>query len=319
MTDCAELRPLVEKLHDLETTAAEKLAAEAHLEKCPGCRSHVAFLETLSEESRSMTYTEPPESYWEHLPRKVLNRIDSESSRPGFFDLLLSPPVLRWGGLGAALVVIGAVGLSIVREEPKALVPPPASAPVAATPPPPAFESPAPEEPVAVQAVPERQARLREAPPEPPPMARDETAESEPPPDSEQAELALDSAAPAESAAGFSSIEETAESVEKARRERSAALRANRAPAGESPTSLARGDAENCEAIRRAADTVREAPGSADIRYRLALCSLQKHEREATEELEALAVKDAEAFLALETEGTRADEIRALLRRIKPD
>ena len=148
-------------------------------------------------------------------------------------------------------------------------------------------------------------------------MARDETAESEPGRDSEVAEFAVDSAAPAEPVPGPSSIDERVEPAEKAQRERALALRTNRAAGAE--LVLSRGAVADCDVLRREAGVAPAGPESADARYRLAVCSLLRHEGEATEELEALAVKDAEAFLALESEGTRADQVRTLLRRIKPD
>ncbi len=84
-----------------------------------------------------MTFPKPPESYWEHLPRKVLERIDSEERRPsGFFGSLFAPSLLRWAALGATLVLIAAVGVSVLREDWKpepaaaALAPPPAVLPL---------------------------------------------------------------------------------------------------------------------------------------------------------------------------------------------
>ncbi len=158
VTDCAEIRLLVEKLADVEATAAEKLAAEAHLERCPSCRSHVEFLASLSAESRSLRFPEPPESYWEHLPRRVLARIDSEDRRPsGIWKILLAPSVLRFSALGATLVLVTALGLSVLRERPVAPAPAaPAPAPAAPAREP---EAPAPAEPI-----------------DSPPMARDEAA-----------------------------------------------------------------------------------------------------------------------------------------------
>jgi hypothetical protein len=151
-------------------------------------------------------------------------------------------------------------------------------------------------------------------------MARDETAEIETVPESEVAEFAVDSAAPAEPVPASPSIDERVEPAEEAERERALALRANRADSAPKAMMLGRSEAvDDCEAIRRDADNAPEGRERADARYGLALCSLGKHERESTEELERLAVKDAEGFLALETEGPRAEQIRALLRRIKPD
>jgi hypothetical protein len=324
LTDCAELRPLVEKLHDFEATAAEKLAAESHLDECPGCRGHLEFLKTVSEESRSMKVHEPPESYWDHLPGRILGRIDSEGRRPsGFLSLLLAPPVLRWAGLGATLVLVAAVGVSLLREEPGASGPP-ASVALRDSSSPAIEETPVPQEPdTPAAAPPEAQARSNEAAEAPPPMARDETAEIEPPPAPEEP------AAP-ESFVVLSQSEDEAQAAKttesepesEPKFERSsevATLTANRARAAAAPDRLARVAIENCEAIRREADSLGETREGVDAKYRLALCSLNGHEQVGTEQLQTQAVEDAEAFLELEPEGTRADEVRALLRRIKPN
>lgn len=319
MTGCAELLALVEKLSDLETTAAETLAAKAHLEKCPSCRSHVEFLASLAKESRSMPFPEPPESYWEHLPRKVLDRIDSESGRPSdFFRALLAPSILRWGALGATLLLVTTVGVSVLRNDTREDTRKPERAPVA--PAAPVVEAP--------------QAQVAAEPIVSPPMARDEAVAAPSPvlddneleslPKAEERErLSADSSAPAPSApadavvtlrsnedAGTSLRSENVQVLESANRARPMAA----APAARSQVVL-----EDCEALRRTVASLGEGPGSEDARLQLALCSLESHEREATEELRTRAIEDAEAFLARESEGVQAEEVRKKLRRIKPD
>jgi hypothetical protein len=314
VTDCAEILALVEKVSDFEATEAEKLAAIAHLEKCPSCRSHAEFLAFLTEESRSMPFPEPPESYWEHLPRKVLDRIDSESRRPsGFFHILLAPSMLRWGALGATLLVVTTVGVSVLREDTRTpvLAPVPPVAPV-------------------VEA-PQAQAQVAAEPIVSPPMARDEavpaslekTQLESLPKAEERARLSADSsvstpAAPAEAVGTLDSNEDVGTSL---RRENVQVLEsANRArPRAAAPAGLSRVVLEDCEALRREVDSLGDGPGSGDARFQLALCSLESHQREATEELRTRAIEDAEAFLAGESEGARAEEVRKKLRRIKPD
>jgi hypothetical protein len=333
LTDCAELRPLVEKLHDFEATPAEKLAAEAHLEECPGCRSHLEFLLNVAEQSRSMTYHEPPESYWDHLPGRILERIDSEGRRPpGFLSLLLAPPVLRWAGLGATLVLVAAVGVSLFREEPGASAPPPASASLRDPAPLAIEERTVPEEPdTPSPAAPPAQARSNEVAEAPPPMARDEKAEkpdSEPEAaeesaearESEEAGLAFDAASVPESAVVLSKSENEAQSaskIESERRAEVATLAANRARGAAAPDRLARVAIESCEALRRKAASLGATREGADARYHLAICSLLRHEQDGTDPLEVLAVEDAEAFLELEPQGARAEEIRERVRRMR--
>ena len=309
MTGCAELLALVEKLSDFEATEAEKLAARAHLEKCPSCRSHAEFLASLTEESRSMTFPEPPESYWEHLPRKVLDRIDAESRRPGFFRVLIAPSILRWGALGATLLLVTMAGVSVLREDTRELAPVAPEAPVAEAP----------------------QAQVAAEPFVSPPMARDEAvpapredAQLESLPKAEERErLSADSsvstpAAPAEAVVTLQSNEDAGTSFQ---RENVQVLEsASRArPKAAAPAGLSRVVLEDCEALRREVASLADGPGSEDARFQLALCSLESHKRDPTEKQRTRAIEDAEAFLAGESEGVRADEVREKLRRIKPD
>jgi hypothetical protein len=310
VTDCAEILALVEKVSDFEATDAEKLAARAHLEKCPSCRSHAEVLASLTEESRSMPFPEPPESYWEHLPRKVLDRIDAERRRPGFFRVLLAPSILRWGALGATLLLVTTVGVSVLREDTRT----PVLAPVLPVAP--------------VVEVPQAQAQVAEEPIVSPPMARDEAVPAsleetqlESLPKSEERErLSADSsvstpAAPAEAVVTIHSNEAVGTSLQ---RENVQILESAR-PRAAAPAGLSRVVLEDCEALRREVASLGDGPGSEDARFQLALCSLESHQREATEELRTRAIEDAEAFLAGESEGVRAEEVRKKLRRIKPD
>jgi hypothetical protein len=257
-----------------------------------------------------MPFPEPPESYWEHLPRKVLDRIDAERRRPGFFRVLLAPSILRWGALGATLLLVTTVGVSVLREDTRT----PVLAPVLPVAP--------------VVEVPQAQAQVAEEPIVSPPMARDEAVPAsleetqlESLPKSEERErLSADSsvstpAAPAEAVVTIHSNEAVGTSLQ---RENVQILESAR-PRAAAPAGLSRVVLEDCEALRREVASLGDGPGSEDARFQLALCSLESHQREATEELRTRAIEDAEAFLAGESEGVRAEEVRKKLRRIKPD
>jgi hypothetical protein len=185
--DCAEFLTLVEKLSDGEATAREKLEVEAHLAKCPGCRSHAEFLASLAKEARSMSFPEPPPSYWEHLPRRVLDRIDSGGPRP-FWSALVAPAMLRWFALGALFLVVVTVSVAVLRG-----LLAPAAPPV-------------------VVEVPDTVAPAAAEPEAPPPMARDEAARS-------RYRTCLP-AAPAEMASAFESDAGVADSSERRARSR---------------------------------------------------------------------------------------------------
>jgi hypothetical protein len=309
LTDCAEARDLVEKLSDGEVTAAERRTAEAHLEKCPSCRGHFEFLVSLSREARAMSLAEPPESYWEHLPRRVLDRIDSGRRRPsGIGAILLGPSMLRFLPLGATLLVVTAVSLFVLRERSR-------------------MEEPRPAIPAAASEAPEAEAELPAEPASPPPMARDEAAprrsklepESVSSEDEATAREAPPPAARSESANAVVENEVTEARDPALGKENVQGLEsANRPRAAPAPATLSRIVApESCEALRRTVASLGDGPGGNDARYDLATCSLERQERERTEELRKLALEDAEAFLGRESDGARAEEIREKLRRIE--
>ena len=116
---CEDFLPLVEKLADGEVTSAEKREAEAHLKACEDCREHFRFLKALPNAARQASPSEPPEIYWEALPRKIMARIArmEEREKPaagGWFFGLLSPSGLRWAGAVAAALVAAVVGLQVL-------------------------------------------------------------------------------------------------------------------------------------------------------------------------------------------------------------
>ena len=116
---CEDFLPLVEKLADGEVTSAEEREAEAHLKACEDCREHFRFLKALPNAARQASPSEPPEIYWEALPRKIMARIArmEEREKPaagGWFFGLLSPSGLRWAGALAAALVAAVVGLQVL-------------------------------------------------------------------------------------------------------------------------------------------------------------------------------------------------------------
>lgn len=138
--DCTKATVLVEKMFDGEASRDERREAEGHLETCASCRAHLEFLSFISERARDSVFPEPPESYWEYLPRRVLTRI-AEEPVPGFrrfFPRLFVSGGLRWAApsvaLLASLALVVAVGLRFARQSPwsgspKATEEPRASAP----------------------------------------------------------------------------------------------------------------------------------------------------------------------------------------------
>ncbi len=114
---CDDFLPLIEKLVDGEAAAAERQQAEAHLESCTSCQSHFRFLKALPEAARQASLPDPPDMYWEVLPRKIMSRIEKEGAtrRRGWFSQMLAPSRLRWGGALAAALVAAVLGLRVLE------------------------------------------------------------------------------------------------------------------------------------------------------------------------------------------------------------
>jgi len=114
---CDDFLPLIEKLVDGEASAAERRQAETHLESCTPCQSHFRFLKALPEAARQASLPDPPDMYWEVLPRKIMSRIEKEGAtrRWGWFSQMLAPSRLRWGGALAAALVAAVIGLRVLQ------------------------------------------------------------------------------------------------------------------------------------------------------------------------------------------------------------
>jgi hypothetical protein len=357
MDGCKAALPLVEKLADGEATATEARDAEAHLALCPGCREHLDALTAFSRVSRESGLPEPPESYWEHLPRRIVERIDSERlARRSFWRRLLAPGMLRVQAVVVTCVLLAAVGLTVFRSElrnadaPPAAAPPARQAPAPAATPEPAApsvselpeqpEQPEQEEEKLTAEEPTDLRALGYVQAEPPPIARDEAAPAKSSAGVSAAEKRVQTPAPdqapspsppaaqaAQAPGGLETSAEVAALDERASREESsfrylkqkeeepeAHLR-SRAAANR---ALSAEDSEPCAGWRLFLETYGdEGARGADARYELARCSLELHEQAPSDASRSIAIADAEAFLAREPGGPRAEEIRKALERVR--
>jgi hypothetical protein len=321
-------RALIEKLVDGELDDVAQKEMEAHLATCEFCRSHHAFLAAVAESARDPALPEPPPSYWEHLPRKILARLDSEemaSPGGGFWQRLLEPDALKWEALVATLLVVVAVGATALRRN---LLAPPSERPSSAAPAEterrvaPAEAVPPPEAPVEPEAPPSE--------PKAPSMARDEAfredeavegsalateteeavqslgyAAGEPPGPVASAPAAM----PAPSIAREQAEAEPGRAKTNLQRP-TAALRA-RAYSAQEDLGIT-----DCDLLR---DRIAGDPeSSASVWYELARCSVRRYGEDPRPELRDLAIEDAEAFLRRESEGARAEEVRRALERLQP-
>jgi hypothetical protein len=312
MHDNCAAAALVEKLADGEASLEERRTAEAHLSACADCRDHLEFLTALHGRTRGLAVSEPPPDYWERLPRRVMERIGSAKASPTgalqrILQALLAPGALRWQALGATVLLLAAIGITVYRDDSLR------SGPESRD-----------EGTVAELAI-------------PPPMARDEALapardshQEIPPPAASTppsaggpaAEPPSATAPPDREPAPETEIERESRAVEdqaffRARAEAPAAPEPSPASRENAATPALESSGASCESLRRALAARAAADASSDLRYRLALCSIQEHERRPSDAAFEAAEADAEAFLAMEAEGPRAAEIRQKLERIR--
>lgn len=363
---CEKALSLVEKLADGEATPNERAEAEAHIDSCGDCRSHYQFVRALESASEAIDWHEPPEAYWQHLPSKVLARLEREPERKGFWQKLFAPAVLRFGAVAATLTVAVAIGFTVLRDDPAQLEPQLSQSPASGK------RQDDGKSVIAEESLAEPERALPAQPePEPQPGLAGRPSPSvgvastpnepvrrqrlEPPPDVQTRPALRAAQAPAEAVPA--DLEDEIEEVEPAwEAENPAGLEGGvAAPVADAPAALARDNrlrsfAESAEVAgesRRAqeADELVGDPGapaekrsretsvdtcagwrryleqnagseSVEARYQVAVCSLDELEADPSDEARERASEDADAFLRLESEGERAEEIRARSERL---
>ena len=369
---CDQAIRLVEKLADGEAKSRERTEAESHLESCADCRSHYQFVRALESASEKIDWPEPPEAYWQHFPSKVLARLERDEPARSVWQKLLSPPVLRFGAVAATLMVVAAVGFSVLENdqlqpEPKLAQTPPGAgkqpvdekaAGISGEPGPLADKAPAlavdsapvaPEESGRVESARSSTRRRAESLAEsldvaPVPLPtlsaeEDELGELERSADVENpdglaggvAEQSFEDApaaasprardnrmlrtlaeAPAEPGEAMVATKE-ATNAEFAPVEASVELARKQAPA-RALSSVTNRCAEWRDYLAENGD---EGSDSLEARYQVALCSLERYASEPSDEARAAAERDAEALLAMESDGERADDVRARAQQLK--
>ena len=360
---CDQAIRLVEKLADGEAKPSERTEAESHLESCEDCRSHYQFVRALESASEKIDWPEPSEAYWQHLPSKVLARLEGEGPARSFWQKLLSPPVLRFGAVAATLTVVVAVGFNVLRNDQLQREPDVAQAPAsvgkrqvdekAAG----VSGQPAPEtEPLAAapslsvvtdKVVPEESGRVESArrstrrrveslEPAAPPQVLPETEEDE----LADLERPADVANPAGSVAEQSFRDVPAASPSRRENRMLRSFAESPGEPGEltvvseeatnaelAPVELARKQAparvrssvtNRCGEFRDyLAENGDEGSDSLEARYQVALCSLERYASEPSDDARAAAERDVEAFLGMESDGERADDVRARAQQLR--
>ena len=374
---CDQAIRLVEKLADGEANPSERSEAESHLESCEDCRSHYQFVRALESASEKIDWPEPTEAYWQHLPSKVLARLEREGPARSFWQKLLSPPVLRFGAVAATLTVVVAVGFSVLENDQLQREPDTAQTPASAgkrqvdekaagvsrQPAPDAgvSDDPAPEtEPLAAvpslsvdtdSVAPEESGRVESAR-----RSTERRAESLEPasrpqvlPETQEDELAdLERPADVANPAGLAgsvaeqSFQDAPAAASPSRRENRMLRSFAEVPAESGEATVATEEATNAElapvelALKQAPARARssvtnrcgewrdylaengdEGSDSLEARYQVALCSLERYASEPGDDARAAVERDVEAFLAMESDGERADDVRARAQQLR--
>ena len=267
-----------------------------------------------------------------------------------FWQKLLAPPVLRFGAVAATVTVVVAVGFSVLRDdqlhpEPE-LAQAPASVGKRQADDKAAGVAPQPAPLLAVEAdavAPEESGRIESASraTEPAPSALRQALAEKEEGESADFEYAADVANPAGLAGGVAdqSFRDSPAAAPPSRRENRALRSLAEAPGEPADAMVATEEAMNAEPAPAAASVElarKEAPARArssvvndcaewrdylarngdegseslEARYRVALCSLERYTAEPSDEARATAEQDAEAFLAMESDGERADDVR---------
>lgn len=370
---CEKALSLVEKLADGEATPHERAEAEAHIDSCEDCHSHYQFVHALESASEAINWHEPPESYWQHLPSKVLARLDREPERKGFWGMLFAPAVLRFGAVAATLTVVVAVGLTVLRDDPAQLEPQLAQSPASgkrqddeksviaeeslAEPERALGAQPEPERQLGLAGRPSPSAGVASTPNEPARRQRLEAPPAQSVPaapalqaaeavpadlegEIEEVEQAWEVTNPAGLEGGVVAPAEPAEDPPAARQNRLRSFAESADVAGESRRArdadeqyeqdeLARDPGLSAAKLSRASgvdvcagwrryleQNGDEGSESIEARYQVAVCSFGELDVIPSAEARERASEDAAAFLALESEGERAEEIRARSERL---
>lgn len=327
---CDEALRLIELLSDGEASASQREAVASHLAGCDSCRDHEVFLRDVDQAAAGGLPADPPRAYWEHFPSKVMARLDDEAPPAGrtrgWLDRWFTPSVWRFASAAAAVTLVVFLGTFVVRDPevseevlrvgtPASPASQPSSTP-STSPAPSAPSSPEPTTPTSPTSEPPPVVEAESVAPPPavgeaspppdiaveseaPPTARDEALEP-PPAETEEAPVGPVAGRRARAFAQEASPARSQIEAQQSRR------------AGNAVVADAR-EALDCDAARAAIDRGVSGEPLKGARYVAARCSIDAHAARPDAATRARAVTDAEAFLALESEGERAREIQQLV------
>lgn len=114
---CTKIEKWLSDSIDGELSGRKMKKLEAHLGKCPNCRSYRLTLEKIHGAVREVESGEVSGTYWKKFPSRIKERASSigyrERKLPGF------APRWRWAWGGACLVLILVIGFSVIHNTAK--------------------------------------------------------------------------------------------------------------------------------------------------------------------------------------------------------
>jgi anti-sigma factor RsiW len=117
MCDDKTIKELLPEYQAQQLQNAEKDRIEKHLESCEDCRTEVALLHMMEEE----TIPDPGEAYWAAMPDRVYRAVEAHKARNRGFDLswLLDWFMMpRWVVAAATAVMVLALSWYVIHPLP---------------------------------------------------------------------------------------------------------------------------------------------------------------------------------------------------------
>jgi hypothetical protein len=99
----SEIKKLLGAYVDGELKKKVRSEVEEHLKTCTECMEEVEFIRALEVRMKEDGIVLPPDSYWDHFPKRVMSKI-SEKPSPGFFTAWV--PRLKWELAGAVMILL---------------------------------------------------------------------------------------------------------------------------------------------------------------------------------------------------------------------
>ncbi|MGB8953711.1 MAG: zf-HC2 domain-containing protein [Candidatus Aminicenantales bacterium] len=119
--DCKRIERWLSDYLDGELSRKKQKNVEAHLQKCPFCRSYKQRLETIQERAKTFSTPDIAPEYWQESLTRLKAKIDAAEA-DGFRHKTIRPSLLStgwkwaWAGAGALFIAMLGLFLMLSRE-----------------------------------------------------------------------------------------------------------------------------------------------------------------------------------------------------------